>query len=152
VRDALGGRPRFYPSLPLSTYVGHTFMLMLAVVCIFGCMIMHALMGDGEGRRTGAQLWRREGLDFRLKPYLCLSTGDEVGMIEVVLNAETVSNIQQAYGGSTAAFRDTPLDEWIRTHNKDRTYLQGWHAQIEGGNRGYAPCVGSDCWHERTGC
>ena len=68
-----------------------------------------------------AQLWRREDLDFRLKPYLCLSTGNEVGLIEVVLNAETVSSIQQAYGGSTAAFRDTPLDDWIRSHNKDRT-------------------------------
>jgi len=28
-------------------------------------------------------------------PYGCISTGNEVGMIEVVLNAETVSNIQQ---------------------------------------------------------
>ena len=50
-------------------------------------------------------------------PYGCISTGNEIGMIEVVLNAETVSNIQQAYGGSTAAFRDTPLQEWIRAQN-----------------------------------
>jgi len=28
-------------------------------------------------------------------PYGCISTGNDVGMIEVVLNAETVSNIQQ---------------------------------------------------------
>ena len=63
------------------------------------------------------KLWQRENLDLRMIPYGCISTGNEVGMIEVVLNAETVSNIQQAYGGSTAAFRDTPLQEWIRAQN-----------------------------------
>jgi len=65
------------------------------------------------------KLWQQENLDLRMLPYGCISTGNEVGMIEVVLNAETVSNIQQAYGGSTAAFRDTPLQEWIRAQNKD---------------------------------
>ena len=65
------------------------------------------------------KLWQKENLDLRMLPYGCISTGNEVGMIEVVLNAETVSNIQQAYGGSTAAFRDTPLQEWIRAQNKE---------------------------------
>jgi len=67
------------------------------------------------------QLWQREGLDLKMTPYLCLSTGDAVGMIEIVLNSETVSNIQQAYGGSTAAFRDTPLADWIRNQNPKGT-------------------------------
>lgn len=65
------------------------------------------------------KLWQQENLDLRMLPYGCISTGNEIGMIEVVLNAETVSNIQQAYGGSTAAFRDTPLQEWIRAQHKD---------------------------------
>ena len=56
---------------------------------------------------------------------MCLSTGDEAGMIELVLNAETVSGIQLTYGGSTAAFRDTPLSEWIRSHNPDRAFRHG---------------------------
>jgi len=46
-----------------------------------------------------------------------MCTGEEVGMIEVVRNAETVSKVQVAFGGSTAAFRDQPLDEWIRKQN-----------------------------------
>jgi len=62
-------------------------------------------------------------MDFRMHPYGCISTGNELGMIEVVLNAETVSNIQQAYGGSTAAFRDTPLQEWIRAQHKDGLFI-----------------------------
>lgn len=65
------------------------------------------------------KLWQQENMDFRMLPYGCLSTGNEVGMIEVVLNAETVSNIQQKYGGSTAAFRDQPIQEWIRAQNAD---------------------------------
>jgi len=30
---------------------------------------------------------------------------------------------KKAYGGSTAAFRDTPLQEWIRAQNKDGKIL-----------------------------
>ena len=65
------------------------------------------------------KLWQKEGLDLRMSPYACISTGHEVGMLEVVLNSETVSNIQVAFGGSSAAFKDQPLDEWIRRHNPD---------------------------------
>lgn len=50
-------------------------------------------------------------------PYGCVCTGPDVGMIEVVLNAETVASIQVAHGGSAAAFKDAPIDEWIRKHN-----------------------------------
>eukprot|EP00771_Trimastix_marina_P000407 gnl/Trimastix_PCT/1425.p1 GENE.gnl/Trimastix_PCT/1425~~gnl/Trimastix_PCT/1425.p1 ORF type:complete len:1749 (-),score=539.23 gnl/Trimastix_PCT/1425:182-5428(-) len=62
-------------------------------------------------------LWRSEGLDLRLKPYLALSTGDEQGFIEVVLNSDTTANITKAAGGATAAFSVTPLAEWLRRHN-----------------------------------
>jgi len=58
-----------------------------------------------------------------MKPYGCISTGHEVGLIEVVLNAETVSNIQLQYGGSSAAFLDQPIDEWIRKHNPNGNLL-----------------------------
>jgi phosphatidylinositol-4,5-bisphosphate 3-kinase len=37
--------------------------------------------------------WRAEGLDLRMLPYRCVSTGDEMGMIEVVLGAKTLANI-----------------------------------------------------------
>lgn len=53
------------------------------------------------------KLWKREGLDLRMNPYGCISTENRVGMIEVVLNAETIANIQKEKGtfSATAAFR-----------------------------------------------
>ena len=51
------------------------------------------------------QLWKKESLELRLSPYGCISTGFEEGMIEVVLNSDTVANITKQSGGATAAFR-----------------------------------------------
>jgi phosphatidylinositol-4,5-bisphosphate 3-kinase len=65
------------------------------------------------------KLWQADGLDLRMVPYGVLATGNGIGFIEVVLNAETVSSIQIAYGGSSAAFRDQPLEEWLRKQNPD---------------------------------
>jgi phosphatidylinositol-4,5-bisphosphate 3-kinase len=65
------------------------------------------------------KLWQAENLYLHMLPYHCLATGNGVGLIEVILNAETVSSIQLSYGGSRAAFRDQPLDEWLRKHNPD---------------------------------
>jgi phosphatidylinositol-4,5-bisphosphate 3-kinase len=39
------------------------------------------------------QLWKSEGLDLQLSPYGCISTGHELGMIEVVTQSETTANI-----------------------------------------------------------
>ena len=65
-------------------------------------------------------LWQENNLDLRLMPYKCVSTGAGVGLIEVVLNAETVSNIQLTFGGSSAAFQDQPIDQWLRKQNPDQ--------------------------------
>ena len=71
------------------------------------------------------RMWKKAGLDLRMSIYGCLSMGDGVGMIQVVPGAETVSRIQMAYGGSSAAFKDEPLAEWIRSHNRTHSgYLQ----------------------------
>jgi len=53
------------------------------------------------------KLWKKEGLDLRMNPYGCISTENRIGMIEVVLNAETIANIQKEKGtfSATAAFR-----------------------------------------------
>jgi phosphatidylinositol-4,5-bisphosphate 3-kinase len=40
------------------------------------------------------QLWKAEGLDLQMNAYQCLSTGDYVGMLEVVMNAKTIADIQ----------------------------------------------------------
>ncbi|KCV71632.1 hypothetical protein H696_01050 [Fonticula alba] len=71
------------------------------------------------------KMWKRHGLDLRMLPYGCISLGDQVGMIEVVLNAETVSDIQFMYGGSTAAFRETPIADWLRgLHKNEEDYMK----------------------------
>lgn len=41
-----------------------------------------------------SQLWQAHNLDLRMMIYGCISTGPEVGLIEIVLNAETVCKIQ----------------------------------------------------------
>eukprot|EP00029_Vermamoeba_vermiformis_P008360 TRINITY_DN3889_c0_g1_i1.p1 TRINITY_DN3889_c0_g1~~TRINITY_DN3889_c0_g1_i1.p1 ORF type:complete len:1634 (-),score=443.27 TRINITY_DN3889_c0_g1_i1:6-4907(-) len=66
------------------------------------------------------QMWLNEGLDLKMSPYHCVETGNETGMIEVVLNAETTAGIQKQYGGGfKAAFSEKPLQHWLRKHNPD---------------------------------
>lgn len=57
------------------------------------------------------RLWKQEGLDLRMTPYGCISLENRVGMIEVVLNADTIANIQKEKGmfTATAAFRKGPI-------------------------------------------
>ncbi|GMF29437.1 unnamed protein product [Phytophthora lilii] len=43
--------------------------------------------------RVMDDLWREAGLDLCLLPYACISTGDEIGMIEVVGDSETLASI-----------------------------------------------------------
>lgn len=42
-------------------------------------------------------IWKKSGMDLRLQPYRCVATGDNVGMIEVVLNATTNADINKVY-------------------------------------------------------
>lgn len=44
------------------------------------------------------QLWQSEGLDLYIIPYGCVATGNEMGMIEVVQDAETVAKVMFYYG------------------------------------------------------
>lgn len=39
------------------------------------------------------KLWKQAGLDMCMSPYGCISTGDEIGMLEIVLNSATLANI-----------------------------------------------------------
>ena len=65
------------------------------------------------------KLWKKEGLDLRMNPYGCISTDNRIGLIEVVLNAETIANIQKVKGTfpATAAFRRGSLLAWLKDHN-----------------------------------
>ena len=62
--------------------------------------------------------WEREGLDLKLSPYGCVSTGNETGFIEVVLNSNTTANITKKYsGGAGGAFSKEPMKLWLEEHN-----------------------------------
>lgn len=62
--------------------------------------------------------WKSSGLDLHLIPYGCVATGEGVGMIEVVLNSDTVANITRRDGGAQAAFSEEPLMNWLRKYNR----------------------------------
>ncbi|KAM9845543.1 phosphatidylinositol 4,5-bisphosphate 3-kinase catalytic subunit gamma isoform [Aulostomus maculatus] len=59
-------------------------------------------------------IWETESLDLCLLPYGCISTGNRIGMIEIVKDATTIANIQQSVVGSTGAFKDEILYQWLR--------------------------------------
>eukprot|EP01130_Rhizamoeba_saxonica_P010706 TRINITY_DN4411_c0_g1_i1.p1 TRINITY_DN4411_c0_g1~~TRINITY_DN4411_c0_g1_i1.p1 ORF type:complete len:458 (-),score=88.02 TRINITY_DN4411_c0_g1_i1:99-1472(-) len=66
------------------------------------------------------KLWKKEGYDFKMNPYGCVSTGDGVGMLEVVQNSATVADITAAGTGitkTTNAWSKTPIKEWLLKHN-----------------------------------
>ncbi|XP_061832963.1 phosphatidylinositol 4,5-bisphosphate 3-kinase catalytic subunit delta isoform isoform X2 [Nerophis lumbriciformis] len=66
-------------------------------------------------------LWKKEGLDLRMIPYGCLSTGDKMGFIEVVKNSDTIANIQRNNSNSaaTAAFNKDALLNWLKSKNPE---------------------------------
>ncbi|XP_030764148.1 phosphatidylinositol 4,5-bisphosphate 3-kinase catalytic subunit delta isoform-like isoform X2 [Sitophilus oryzae] len=71
------------------------------------------------------KLWKREGLDLRMNPYNCISLEPRVGMIQVVLNAETIANIQKEKNSfaPTASFRKGSILAWLKDHNTTEAAL-----------------------------
>ena len=60
-------------------------------------------------------------LVVRISPYECLSTGRDIGMLEVVQNANTIANIQKTYSsGFQSAFNKESLYRWLAEKNKER--------------------------------
>ncbi|CAH0748005.1 unnamed protein product [Diatraea saccharalis] len=67
------------------------------------------------------RLWKSHGYDFRLSPYNCISMENEVGMIEVVEEAETVANIQKQsalFNAASTIYRATLL-QWLKKQTED---------------------------------
>ena len=65
-------------------------------------------------------IWRQEGLDLCMLAYTCLSTGKNVGIIEVVNRAETITSIQKSGGRmATIQIDSTQLHRWIKERNHD---------------------------------
>lgn len=65
-------------------------------------------------------IWRQEGLDMCMLAYTCLATGKNVGIIEVVNRAETITSIQKSGGRmATIQIDSTQLHRWIKERNHD---------------------------------
>ncbi|XP_064423864.1 phosphatidylinositol 4,5-bisphosphate 3-kinase catalytic subunit delta isoform [Latimeria chalumnae] len=64
-------------------------------------------------------LWKQEGLDLRMTPYGCLSTGNKSGLIEVIMCSDTIANIQlnKSNMAATAAFNKDALLNWLKSKN-----------------------------------
>ena len=60
-------------------------------------------------------------LFYRMVPYGCLATGQELGLIEIVPNSQTIMAIQ-SHGGRAAAIqiKSSQLHNWIKFHNIER--------------------------------
>lgn len=69
--------------------------------------------------RVMDRIWKSADFDFRMNPYGCVSTDHRLGMIEVVLKAETIANIQKKKGmfSATSAFKKGSLLAWLKDHN-----------------------------------
>nr|CAH0099295.1 unnamed protein product [Daphnia galeata] len=87
------------------------------------------------------RLWKQAGLDLRMNPYGCISTGNRVGLIEVVLDADTIANIQKEKGVTkvTATFERGSLLAWLKDHNPTETALNNAIEQFSLSCAGY--CV-----------
>lgn len=72
------------------------------------------------------RIWKMNGFDFRLNTYSCISMDRRLGMIEVVLDSETIANIQKEKGmfSATAAFRKGSLFAWLKDYNNTDELLQ----------------------------
>ncbi|XP_022227951.2 phosphatidylinositol 4,5-bisphosphate 3-kinase catalytic subunit delta isoform [Drosophila obscura] len=70
--------------------------------------------------RVMDKLWKRDGMDFRMNIYNCISMEQRLGMIEVVRHAETIANIQKEKGmfSATSPFKKGSLYSWLKEHNK----------------------------------
>lgn len=95
------------------------------------------------------QIWLNDGVDLCMKPYKCIATGinasgDGVGMIEIVLNSDTTSSIQQNYGSTAfGAFSNKTLDRFIKDHNTESKQLDKALENFAASCAGYcvATCV-----------
>ncbi|XP_030063346.1 phosphatidylinositol 4,5-bisphosphate 3-kinase catalytic subunit gamma isoform [Microcaecilia unicolor] len=71
-------------------------------------------------------IWQENALDLNLVPYGCISTGFNIGMIEVVRDAATIASVQKSKGDSRPlTFRDDALYDWLRNKCKvEEMYYQ----------------------------
>lgn len=62
-------------------------------------------------------IWLENGLDLRILTYRVVVTGDQSGIIEVVPNSMTTSDIQTKYGGTLGALRKNTIRDYLNECN-----------------------------------
>ncbi|QQP56277.1 Phosphatidylinositol4phosphate 3kinase C2 domaincontaining subunit beta-like, partial [Caligus rogercresseyi] len=68
--------------------------------------------------RTMNDIWLKAGLDLRIITFVCLPTGFNSGMIEMVSDAKTLREIQVAgSNGVAGSFKDKSLFDWLEKKN-----------------------------------
>jgi phosphatidylinositol-4,5-bisphosphate 3-kinase len=72
------------------------------------------------------RIWKMHNYDFRMNTYSCISMDRLLGIIEVVLNAETIANIQKEKGmfSATSPFKKGSLLAWLKEQNQTEEQLQ----------------------------
>ncbi|XP_054714690.1 phosphatidylinositol 4-phosphate 3-kinase C2 domain-containing subunit alpha-like [Uloborus diversus] len=69
------------------------------------------------------KLWLKEGLDLKIVTFACVATDYRKGMVELVLDAETLRKIQTELG-LTGSFKDRPIAEWLQKYNTSELEYQ----------------------------
>ncbi|KAJ8016533.1 hypothetical protein DPEC_G00008230 [Dallia pectoralis] len=59
-------------------------------------------------------IWQEKSLNLNLVPYGCISTGHNIGMIEIVRDAVTIAAVQRIQGGTHGAFNNDALYNWLK--------------------------------------
>lgn len=79
---------------------------------------------DEAIRRAEEEFYKRlnEPLDLRMKAYGCSSSGNNTGMIEVVLHSKTLADVHKQYGGSAGAFDKTTVKNYLAEFNIKDTF------------------------------
>eukprot|EP00037_Helgoeca_nana_P032940 m.416038 g.416038 ORF g.416038 m.416038 type:complete len:1031 (+) comp29813_c0_seq1:105-3197(+) len=70
--------------------------------------------------RVMDDMWLEQGLDLKMSAYECVSTGDEVGMLQVVMNSKTIAGIQKKI---SALRQDDVLYNWLREETQGEAAL-----------------------------
>ena len=78
-------------------------------------MLSGKLFAAGDDARKAAPTFyalRDLILDLKMKPYGCVSTGYNTGMIEVVTLSQTLAGIQTEFGGKLGAFSNRTMIDY----------------------------------------
>eukprot|EP00727_Mastigamoeba_balamuthi_P009991 m51a1_g5614 putative phosphatidylinositol- -diphosphate 3-kinase (1334) ;mRNA; f:729197-733986 len=66
------------------------------------------------------KMWKEEGLDLKLVIYNVVVTALGEGMVEIVMNSETIGAINRQHGGTSAVFRQDVISKWLHAKIPDK--------------------------------